>query len=136
MGPMTPLEQSDEYADFYLTASGILQVRLKPTNTHNYEAAVKGVATVKELGGGIMRPLLVDLSRVHTISNEARQYYAEQTYLFATRCALLSTSVVGKMIANFFLSINKPRCPTRMFNNETEALAWLQASQGDVAKSA
>jgi len=34
------------------------------------------------------------------------------------------------MMANFFLSVNKPLFPTRLFNNETSALAWLQAFVG------
>jgi hypothetical protein len=34
------------------------------------------------------------------------------------------------MMANFFLSVSKPPFPTRMFDDEASALAWLQEFVG------
>jgi hypothetical protein len=35
---------------------------------------------------------------------------------------------LSRIIGNFFLSVNKPLYPARLFDNEASALAWLQAS--------
>lgn len=123
---MAPIERSNDTSDLCLTAAAILQIRLKPADTHDLKAAANGVEMAKEMVGGVPRPVLVDMSKARTIGNDARQYYADHSHLYASRCALLSTSVVGRVIANFYLSINKPRCPTRMFTDEAEAMPWLK----------
>jgi hypothetical protein len=39
--------------------------------------------------------------------------------------ALLSDSIFQTTIANFFLTVSKPKLPTRLFTKETEAIEWL-----------
>jgi hypothetical protein len=40
--------------------------------------------------------------------------------------ALFVDAPVSQLLANFFLRVNKPTIPTKMFTSETEALKWLQ----------
>jgi hypothetical protein len=40
--------------------------------------------------------------------------------------ALLIGSPLTRAIGNFFMGLNKPLIPTRLFTSETEALAWLK----------
>ena len=44
----------------------------------------------------------------------------------ANRIALLGSSPVDRVIANFFLGVHIPPCPTRFFTSRTESLSWLQ----------
>ncbi len=47
-----------------------------------------------------------------------------------TAVALLVGSAVNKMIANFVIGMQRIRFPIRMFTDESEALAWLDAHRG------
>jgi hypothetical protein len=40
--------------------------------------------------------------------------------------ALLVGSPMSRAIGNFFIGLNKPLIPTRLFVSEPEALAWLR----------
>jgi len=69
---------------------------------------------------------VIDMRRVHAISREAREYYAnERTASIQRATALLVGSKLTQVIANFFMGLNKPVSPTRMFTNPDKALAWL-----------
>jgi hypothetical protein len=39
--------------------------------------------------------------------------------------ALIVGTPLTRVMANFFLSVNKPVFPTRMFDDEASAVAWL-----------
>ena len=71
--------------------------------------------------------VLVDMRQIESISREARVYYAnERTASIQRATALLIDSPVSRVIANFFMGLNRPLSPTRMFTDETEAIRWLQ----------
>lgn len=61
------------------------------------------------------------------ISHEARQYVAGPVvsqYRIAE--ALLIDSMASRITANFYLRVNKPISPTRLFTDEQKALEWLR----------
>ena len=71
-------------------------------------------------------PMLVDARKVKSITKESRDYLASDEgtkYLLAT--GLLLDSTIGRFLGNFFLQINKPKVPLKLFTDETEALNWL-----------
>lgn len=72
------------------------------------------------------RPLLCDLTNVVRMSQECRKHFAgaEHAKTF-TKAALIVTSPISKVIGNFFLGLNKPLKPTRLFTNREEGLKWL-----------
>jgi hypothetical protein len=44
--------------------------------------------------------------------------------------ALIVGTPLTRMMGNLFLSMSKPQFPTRLFDNEASALAWLQEFVG------
>jgi len=61
------------------------------------------------------------------MDREARRYFAgEETAKVESAAALLIESPLSKAIGNFFMGLNKPIVPTRLFTSEAEALAWLK----------
>ena len=58
------------------------------------------------------------------IEREARAYYSSLRSITAR--ALLVESPVTRVMANFFISINKPPVPTKLFTSEDQAVAWLK----------
>ena len=72
--------------------------------------------------------VLVDMRQATQVNREARNYYAnERTASIQRAAALLVSSPLSATIANFFMGLNKPLTPTRMFTKIDEAIAWLQS---------
>jgi hypothetical protein len=61
------------------------------------------------------------------MDREARLFFAgEETAKVESAAALIIDSLLSRAIGNFFMGLNKPIIPTRLFTSEAEALAWLK----------
>ncbi|MFI2565595.1 STAS/SEC14 domain-containing protein [Paenarthrobacter sp. NPDC018779] len=106
-----------------LEEQGILRLtwprgaRIKETD------AQRAMDRVNELCGADRYPMIVDMATTDDVTRGARSVFAKPCQ--ANRIALWGSSPVDRVIANFFLGIMKPPCPTRFFTDETEALEWL-----------
>jgi|GEM_PF-1619378 len=106
---------------------GIVMTVNTGRNTTTIEAAKDSVRVVTRITGTRRRPLLVDITQVHRISREVREYYArdvDSTSISAL--ALVTRSRLSNMVANFFLGINTLSVPTRLFACPVEAKSWLK----------
>jgi len=101
----------------------------KPGSVETLETAVINFeACLPLLPNDNVNYLLVDLTHIQSMSKEARDFYAgENTAAYAKAVALIIKSPISTVIGNFFLGINKPAFPTKLFSNETEAIEWLQS---------
>jgi hypothetical protein len=86
--------------------------------------AQETIAIYEHLWGGIRRPLLVDMSRVRSISRGARACYAEESPRTISAVALVVGTPLSRMIGNFFLGLNRSPQPTRLFRTTEDAEAW------------
>ena len=76
--------------------------------------------------------VLIDMTEVTEITKEARDYFAnERTASIQRATALLIGSSVSRLIGNFFLGLNKPISPTRLFTNPHKAIRWLHTFSDD-----
>lgn len=83
------------------------------------------MARVNEACENEQQPMLVDMSAVGSVSREARAVWSIPCS--ASRIALLGKSPVDRVLANFFLGVHVPPCPTRFFTSRSEAVLWLKA---------
>ncbi len=84
------------------------------------------IAAIGSLGKGKRYPVLVYGGVDTRLDSEVMNYVAsEKSNPFALAEAYLITNVTHKLLAGFYLKINKPARPTRVFTKEKEALAWL-----------
>jgi hypothetical protein len=110
-----------------LDEHGIVYARLKPQIEVGLADAEEAVRAIGSLCGGRKRPVLVDLTRARAMNRDARQYFAgAETARVESAAALLVGSPLASAIGNFFLGLNKPLFPTRLFTSERKALEWLQ----------
>jgi hypothetical protein len=77
------------------------------------------------LKNGVSYPCLFDITQVKQSTKEARDYMAIEGNELVLASAILVTSPMLKMMANFFIMVNKPTNPTRMFTDLESALDWL-----------
>ncbi len=76
--------------------------------------------------------VLIDMTTVSEISKEARDYFAnERTASIQRATALLIGSPVSRVIGNFFMGLNKPISPTKLFTDPQKAIRWLHTFSDD-----
>ena len=76
--------------------------------------------------------VLIEMTAVTEISKEARDYFAnERTASIQRATALLVGSPVSRVIGNFFMGLNRPIYPTRLFTDPQKAIKWLQTFSND-----
>ncbi|MBG6181472.1 STAS/SEC14 domain-containing protein [Arthrobacter sp. CAN_A1] len=87
------------------------------------EIAEAHAEKARSLANGSLRPVLLEISGVGSISRDARAIFTGSRS--SSAIAVLGTSPVDRVLANFLLGGDPPPCPTRFFTTESEALAWL-----------
>jgi hypothetical protein len=61
------------------------------------------------------------------MTRDAREYFSTRGRdTKINSMAVLIKSPISRVVGNFFLGINKPAVPTRLFDNEADALEWLK----------
>lgn len=111
-----------------LGEDGIVRMRMQPGVFDLELADAKEViAAVASLCGGVRHPALVDLRGVRSMSRDCRKYFAgPETASAEAAVALIVESPIARAIGNFFMGLNKPLMPTRLFTSEDDALVWLR----------
>jgi len=107
---------------------GIFISRMKENAMESLEDAYENGKTLLNLKGGDPKlPILVDFSKAAGQESGARKFYAENSGKWCTKAAILVSSPVSKVMGNIYMGLNKPIVPTRLFTQESEAIAWLKA---------
>jgi hypothetical protein len=70
--------------------------------------------------------MLIDVTNTSESSRDVRDFAAEEFPKFVKAIAMLSSSALGKMLANLFFSLKTQPYPVRMFNDEKDAKEWLK----------
>jgi len=105
---------------------GFYKVSVNESEEFTVEDLKKLVNAQAELGGEKL-PVLVLCSEhaatnselLHTIAKNANNPYSKAD-------AFVIKSMAQKILANFYIKINKPERPTKFFNNKDEAINWLK----------
>ncbi|MGZ3883565.1 MAG: DUF7793 family protein [Bacteroidia bacterium] len=106
---------------------GICRTKTKPQ-------AVIGIADAKQNSEAVTSfflnkkfPLLVDARPVLSMEREARKHFStngRDTKISAM--AVMVKSPLSRVIGNFFMGLNKPQIPARLFDSEADAVEWLK----------
>ena len=118
-----------ELACFYTWKGedGIVRTKVKKGAEVSVENARENSAAVNALYADRKFPLLIDSRGIRSMSRDARNQFTTKGRETNTMAfAIIIDSSVSKVVGNFFLGINKPAVPTRLFDNETDAEAWLK----------
>jgi hypothetical protein len=70
---------------------------------------------------------LVDSGQLWRVEKEARERAASRDMIDNNiALAIVSNNLAQRLIANFYMKVDKPDVPTKMFNNYQDAIAWLK----------
>lgn len=112
---------------FTLGDDGIFRTECFPHTVMTLEDGKESTRISAEMIGAEPLPLLCDLTNVVRITQECRRHFSSAEHaLTYSRCALIVTNPISRIIGNFFLGFNKPVRPIRMFTSREEGLAWLK----------
>ncbi len=73
------------------------------------------------------RPILVDITKVKSVTRASRSMYSsEETAGLLLGAALLVGNPVSRVVGNFYLGLNKSTMPIKLFTDIDEAWNWLE----------
>lgn len=80
---------------------------------------------------------IVDTTATYDSTPESRSFYAESDYSkYRYADAFIVNSLPMRLLVNFFITFNKPKIPSKMFNNEENAYEWINSLKKEMLKKA
>jgi hypothetical protein len=80
----------------------------------------------KKLGGEQLPVLILCSDNVSTDIELLKSLSKNANNPFTKADAFVISSIAQRILGNFYIKISKPERPTKLFNDKTEALAWLK----------
>ena len=108
----------------WLRPDGIVGMVFTPRVATDLADALAAIDAVTQLTGGRRSPLLVDMHGFGPPDRSARLELARRGDVVSA-VALIVDTPLSRMLGTFFLTVNKPPYPMRLFDNEASAVAWL-----------
>jgi len=116
-----------EKIKFTLRPDHILHTDCFPNTVMTLEDGMESTRISAEMVNHQPLPLLCDLTNVVKMSQDCRNHFAGEAHAKTfSKCALIVTNPISKIIGNFFLGLNKPLKPTRLFTSKEQGLSWLK----------
>jgi hypothetical protein len=111
----------------YDANSRILRMKILEGSEIELADALQNNEATRSLTKGERHLVLVD-GRVNlSVSREARNFAAQSKENSASiASAMIITSTANKLIGNFYINVNRPDIPTRIFSSEEKAVEWLE----------
>lgn len=110
-----------------LDPRGFVHTRVQQGSEIQLEDAKENTVRVISISGGSNYPILVDLREIKSISKEARDHFSMRGRKpNVTAIAILVGSPLSEIIGNFFLGLNRPTVPTRLFASEADGIGWMK----------
>jgi hypothetical protein len=113
----------------WLRPDGIVQVVWAQGTVMLLEDATAATEAVARLTGGRRSPLLADVREAGQSERPARLEFARRDDVVSA-VALIVGTPLSRIMGTFFINVSRPPMPTRLFDDEASALAWLHAFVG------
>ncbi len=114
----------NSYASFGIK-EGILFFVYKEDVDIDLPAAIEIVTDRLRLQKGKSYPVLCDTRGVKSIDMNARRYLSTEGSVFIKAVALVSDNPLSHIFSEIYVKGNTPPIPTKIFDNETEAITYL-----------
>lgn len=114
---------------FFWLEDGVLRFASKPHVEQDTRDATEAMQVFAKLAAGKVRPAVFEVRGVKRLTREARALYTtspEAVATFAAVALVVSGSAIARALVNFTMTVSRPGCPVRMFENVGEAVAWAR----------
>ena len=114
------------FVRYELRADNVVIVRLQDELMIDLEKAEKMNETLISITSGTPKKLLVFNGQFTSADTEARTFLASHSKLKQIeKCSVTIHSLSQRILANFFIKVNKPPFPIRFFTSKEAAEKWL-----------
>ena len=114
-------------AEMHIDEDGILHIKILEGAHITIEKSKKYYDLSRQLLGDKKALVLVDGSMKFTITKEARIFAASaEASAYRVASAVVTNSIINKLIVNWYIRFNKPVVPTKLFSSKESALKWLK----------
>jgi len=122
----TVTKDLEKYSISFST-DGIVIIDIKPDVEISIEEIIEGTNFILSIVKEKKLPILFIANEFSIPSKESREYLAKKESLpYAIADAYVICSFPQKIVGNFYLKVNKPFRPTKLFTDKNEALKWLK----------
>lgn len=113
----------------------LITVYIKPSSLIEATDVLEIRAANEKLTQGKSYVILMLVGEYSVLSKEAREIASKQEYGNTRKAmAFVINGLPHRIIGNFFINVNKPPTPTKIFNSRKEAEEWLLPFQKKIAK--
>lgn len=115
-----------DFAKLGLLENGIIRINLLDKHSIGESESREINNAIGILSEGRLA-LIMMIPQPHTVFDHgAREFSSSDEGLqYTIADAMVVTSMAHKILVSFYLKFNKPKKPSKAFDNETEAMAWL-----------
>jgi hypothetical protein len=106
---------------------GVTRIILRPNARITEDDCVRTRAELLALTEGKPGAVLLQITGVGSVSRPAISLYSEAAAV--TAFAVLGSTQVDRVIAHTLLRLAPPKCPTKYFTDEEEAVIWLRTTR-------
>lgn len=111
-----------------LRTAGIIAVEYADDYCVSIQAAQEITEAIRRLAGKSQKMVLHIPGLFTTHEEGVREYLTEMSHCKTkTAEAIVIRNLQHRIKANFYLRINRPACPTMLFDSEEEAEKWLRS---------
>jgi hypothetical protein len=106
---------------------GIVRTKVKPEAEISVNDAMENTEVVTSFYVDKKYPILIDSRNIKSMTREAREHFSARGRDPKTSAfGIIIKSPISRVVGNFFLGLNKPAVPTKLFDNEKDAVEWLK----------
>jgi hypothetical protein len=115
------------HSKIFLRPDGIVVIDVRDEGIIGKQIVEEIVNAVEKITGGKAAPNLILTRPGAMVDKEAREFSSSPRGMqFTVADAMVIHNLPQKVVANFYLRINRPEKPTRFFSDEEEAITWLK----------
>ncbi|WP_286760830.1 hypothetical protein [Salegentibacter sp. UBA1130] len=119
------MQEESEYATMWVS-EGILFFTFKPIAELDLKKAELLVASRFKFQNNTPYPVLCNIHNLKVVSEEAAEYLGREGATLIPAISVLCTLYYHRILAEIFLKFHHPGKPTQIFNNNQQALDFLQ----------
>ncbi len=109
----------------WLPEDGVVRLVWSPPVPSGLEDSVATIEAMIEVTGDRPAPLLVDVRDAGPQDRAGRLEFIRR-HEVVSAVAILVGNPLSRMMGNFFMNVGRPKAPTRLFDSEDAAVAWLK----------
>lgn len=121
-------KRSFDIFELQIRENGILHVHVSGEQSVTLDQYKKIIFFIGEMLEGRKAPILVTADEFVLIDDDARmEMRKKDSNPYSCGSAIITRSTAQRIIGNFFVNTLKPERDIRMFNEEKDALVWLNS---------